>query len=104
MQNVYIFLKRASTRFRVYEKVLKKTKGTWARVRGSHFFLNTYLVGPFYKNTYLVGPFYKNTYLVGPFYIIFVYFERGKPLNKRSEDKESILKSYKEWINLKGFY
>ena len=38
MQNVYIFLKRASTRFRFYEKVLKKTKGTWARVRGSHYY------------------------------------------------------------------
>ena len=29
MKNVHIFFKRASTRFRFYEKVRKSTKGTW---------------------------------------------------------------------------
>ena len=59
MQNIYIFLKRASTRFRFYEKVLKKRMGLGLGLgEAIIFFLNTYLVGPFYKNTYLVGPFY----------------------------------------------
>ena len=53
MQNVYIFLKRASTRFRFYEKLQKKRRELRPGLGEAIiiFFKNTYLVGPFYKNS-----------------------------------------------------
>ena len=54
MKNVYIFLKRAGTRFRFYEKVRKSTK----KYEGDLLGLGEAIILQ-KKNTYLVGPFYK---------------------------------------------